>query len=195
MIAAFVAVDSALVRSNERLDEENRRLYLAVEYRLIDPRYKDKIAVWSPKIESVKTHSAAISSYIQSLRESLIQESGYRSVNGRKEFADDNMDAGERLFVIQKKGAELYTHLKKYREDILNIDPEINKTFRDRLVILSGRFDYSENEQKRFTDSLMSKNPSIAYMALLNQFMNNVKVVENTVSVFCLDHIAHLPAY
>ena len=146
-------------------------------------------------MQMVKQHSAAISSYIKSLRENVINESGYRRVNGRKEFADDNMDAGQRIFVIQKKGAELYTTLKKYRQGILDIDPEINKEFGETLVILSGTFDFTENDQKRFTDSLMSKNPSIAYMALLSQFLNNVKVTENMVSVFCLDHIAHFPNY
>jgi gliding motility-associated protein GldM len=125
VLNAFKTVNHSIERSNQVVGEKNDLTYNAFTRELGDQQTMALAKIWAPPAMQVKAMSITITAYIEGLKNRLIEESS-PSVNkeGKKEFADGNLDAATRLMDRDGQGKILYDSLIKFRTDLLKaLDP------------------------------------------------------------------------
>src|ERR1700722_20755304 len=125
VLNAFKTVNRSIERSNVVVGEKNDLTYKSFQAKLADPQTMALAKVWAPPALQVKSMSATITAYIESLKERLIQESNPKmNKEGKREFTDGNLDAATRLMDKDGQGKILYDSLRKFRTDLLSmLDP------------------------------------------------------------------------
>src|ERR1700712_394346 len=75
VLNAFVTVNKSIETSNKVVTTKNDLTYKAFQDNLHDPQTATKAAAWAPKAEVVKKLSSDLTTYIEGLKEQLINES------------------------------------------------------------------------------------------------------------------------
>jgi len=189
VIEAFKVVDKSLVNSSASINNATGTLYKSLESKLTDPNSAEKARYWKPKADSAKILSDEINQYIDNLKLELKQAANLKSVDGKEQFREDNLDASTRLFETNGKGKELEANLKAYREAILHLDPAIKKEFQTSLPIDMTIPITKEGSNKTFTTAFFHMTPTVAALTMLSKFQNNVKNSENQVVTFAHNQI------
>ena len=171
-LAVFSATDEGLRQSIETISITNSIIYKAFNDRLVDPDYSEKAKIWQPKAMLVKILSDSIVRYIGEVKSEL------------------NSKTSDKLDDVKYK--ELFEKLVKYRQDMLSIDPALNKEFSPNLVLFANGFDYKTRDPKIFKRTFFNAVPVIACMAMLSKFENNVKIIENNFITFCFNQSCSL---
>src|SRR6185295_19321792 len=78
----------------------------------------------------------------------------------------------------------------EYKQNILNVDPDIKKEFNNVLLVTTGSFESPKKQHTDFTKTFFDDIPVIAALALLSKFQNNVRIIENRTLEFCHNHLA-----
>lgn len=190
-LAVFNATEEGLQRSNEAIAASSNTIYHALDDRLTNPRTAMHANIWQPKAMIIKQKSSEVINYIEALVKELKKEAGLKTENFKPVFKEDNLDAASRLFIDKNKGKELYEKLKNYKKEMLAVDPEINNQFGKNSPILTKDFEYEDDKQKEFANTFFNNTPTIAALAMLRKFENNVKIMENQYVEFCLNKIAN----
>jgi len=183
-IAVYRATTENLENSNKSIAADTLLISKAFENKLQDPAIIEKAKMWEPKIELIKKMSADLLEYIQVLKDDLKQGSTINSEKGEKILQESNTDAVTMLFYKRKKGEELHGKLIKYKEEMMKIDSGLNRTFKDRSIIITDSYDSKED----FTTTFFKRIPTIAALAVLNGFENNVNIMENEFLTFCFNN-------
>jgi gliding motility-associated protein GldM len=91
------------------------------------------------------------------------------------------------------EGRKLHDELKKLKQALLNIDPEINKEFANKLPIdLTVPPSTTGNKNNSWTTNYFHMTPAIAAITILNKFQNDVKNSENQIVSFCHNKIGEV---
>lgn len=181
ILNAFRTVDNSLQASSTNITTANSAIYNSLNEKLNDPKSSAQAAIWKPKADQAKKLSDDMYNYIQGLKDELIKESGGHVEGGKTLFKEDDLNASSRMFITNKRGAELEQRIKQYREAMLNIDPEIRKEFASKLDINADPVTANDGSKKAFDIGYFNMNPSIASITLLSKFQNNVRNSENQV--------------
>src|SRR5580692_4037283 len=88
VLNAFKTVNNSLEHSNTVVDQKNTLTYDAFDANLKDPQTKTLAELWAPPALKIKQSSSAFSAYIETLKSSLINESGGKMVDGKQEYND-----------------------------------------------------------------------------------------------------------
>ena len=201
ILHAFTVVNKSLVTSNTNISTANSTLYKSLEDKLKDPTSAAKAQEWAPLAQKAKAYSDEINTYIESLKTELKKQAGSKMVKGedgveKEEYKIDDLEAATRLFGEgeggQKKGTELEAKLKKYKEDMLNISPEIRKEFEKTFPVDMSPQIGLDGKEKTFTEAFFHMTPTEAGLTLLSKFQNNVKNGENLVTTFCHNKIGQV---
>jgi gliding motility-associated protein GldM len=208
VLNAFKTVNHSIEKSNSVIDEKNKLTYDAFAREVNDQQTMAKAKVWQPSALQVQKLSADLSIYLDQLKEKLIAESSPKvNKEGKREFADGNLDAATRLMDKDGEGPKLYAKLKQYRLDLLGvIDPskfpnESDKTkddlkkqqdeFAHRLPLdtrippsESGNTAISSDSGKNWTVRYFHMTPTIAALTILSKFQSDVKNSESQVVDF-----------
>lgn len=203
VLNAFKTVNGSLERSNYVVDEKNTMTYDAFAKNMNDPQTKALAAIWNPSAQKVKQSSSAFSAYIETLKKTLINESGGKMVDGKQEYNDGDLDAATRMFDTQGHGPKLYDSLCAYRKQLVALlDPsnypgisDLTKTdllktqadFKNRLPI-DTRIPQSETGEALTSDSAKNwtlryfhMTPTVAALTILSKFESDVKNSESQV--------------
>ncbi len=195
VINAFKVVNTSLVTSNENITSSNETIYKSLEAKLADPQSAEKARIWEPKAMAAKKYSQELNDYIESLKLDLKKGADLRMKwdDVRKDSVEDykmeNLDASTRLFETNGKGKELEARLKKYKQDMLSIDPAIKAQFAATFPVNFVPPVSQEGDQKDFTQSFFHMTPTIAALTMLSKFQNNVKNAESEIVTFCHNQI------
>ncbi|MBW7890893.1 MAG: gliding motility protein GldM [Chitinophagaceae bacterium] len=190
IINAFITVDTSLVKSNSTLSTATSEIYDAFVTSLEDPKTREKAAIWKPKADQVKELSANLYNYIDGLKDSLKRGSGYNPEKGDSSYKIDNLEASSRMMVTEGRGDQLREALKKYKDAILAIDPEIAKEFDHSLPInIEQPVSESGNTNQSWGAAYFYMTPTVAALTILSKFQNDVKNTENKVASFCFKKI------
>jgi len=203
VLNAFKTVNHSIEKSNAVVTEKNDMTYKSFEQKLVDPQTMALAKVWAPKAMEVKKLSSDLTTYIESLKEKVINESSPKTVNGKREFTDGNLDAATRIFDTQKEGKALYERLKKFRLDLLDIVdpshyPDQPKTIQDDLKTAKEEFTHrlpldtrippsesgnalTGDSAKDWTIRYFHMTPTIAALTILSKFQSDVKGSESQV--------------
>lgn len=195
VINAFKVVNTSLVTSNENITTSNETIYKSLEAKLSDPQSAEKARIWEPKAMAAKKYSEDLNNYIESLKLDLKKSADLKMKwNAEKkdsveDYKMENLDASTRLFETNGKGKELEARLKKYKDDMLGIDPAIKAEFAASFPVTVVPPVSQEGDQKDFTQSFFHMTPTIAALTMLSKFQNNVKNAESEVVTYCHNQI------
>jgi gliding motility-associated protein GldM len=203
VLNAFKTVNHSIEKSNSVITEKNDLTYKSFEAKLTDPQTANLAKIWAPPALQVKKLSSDLTTYIEGLKEDLINKSNPQMKDGKREFTDGNLDAATRLFDTEKAGGVLYEKLKKFRTDLLDmVDPshypgvsdavkaDLKRTkdeFSHRLP-LDTNIPQSESgnaltgdSAKDWTIRYFHMTPTIAALTILSKFQSDVKNSEGQV--------------
>ena len=154
-------VKEGFLNSNKFIHQQSFRIAKSLENKLADPLTSARAEIWQPKATMISYLSSGISTYIDSLANRM-----------------DYFDGGNTT-------AQLYNKLKKYRQDILNVDSEMNAVFSKKIQIISKTFDQSEKSGPDTFDTLFTSISKQEKYNFLYTILNNIAIVENNMLTFC----------
>ncbi|MEN9697174.1 MAG: gliding motility protein GldM [Bacteroidota bacterium] len=195
ILNAFKTIDQSLNNANSIIQKKNEDIYKSLNNKLNDPKTHEQAAIWAPKAE--KAHSLAddLIKEIDGLKVELKKESGLKLVDGKEKFNEDNLEAATRLFVESKggagsRGADLFNKLKKFKQDLSDLDPKIAEKVIPNLS-LDLSIPASENQvaNKDWGYAYFNMTPTIAAITILTKFQNDIRNSEAQVAAFCHQQI------
>jgi hypothetical protein len=164
------ALNEGLTISNSLIHYETSVIYKSLEKKLAE--HDSKAIIWYPKAMMIKMYSDSIRNFIERLKMDLQEE---KSPENKVQL----------LFETNNKGNELYHSLLTYKNSILNIDPELEKIFKDKTVIVTQPFDSLNSNQEDFTKTFFHKASKEMALSILNRFENNIDIAEQETVTFC----------
>jgi hypothetical protein len=166
---AVEILNEGLVNSCAKIDSESNSLYRLIEAKLLDPKFSPQANLWQPVASKIQLFSDHIYIYIDSLKNDL---------NHKPD-----------LFKSNEKGNELFNRLINYKQNLLELNPEINSVFRNRVLLISKPFDFQISNQKDFNQFFLNNPSTETKLALLIRFQNNIRIIENDLASFCYSKI------
>lgn len=193
ILNAFKTVNRSIDNANGVLNANNNNIYASFANKLTKPESRAKAEIWKPKADKVKALTAAMYDKIEVLKTKVKEYGGY--IHGNKDSLgyESNLDAATRLMDTEKQGPKLEAELKKLKEDLLNVDPEIKQEFAAKLPIdLTYPESKTGNKSNSWTTSYFHMTPAIAAITILNKFQNDIKTSENQIVTFCHNKIGEV---
>ena len=182
ILNAFSIVNNSINTSNSSLTDKNNFIYSQFEAQM-----KDNAAKTAPlkaKAEQVKKLSASMYDYIQSLKETIVTESGGRDEHGEIKSKSD-LDAPTRVMENNKKGPELEAKLKDLRAKLLSyVDPKKQAQFAKTLPLkieVGKSNDSHGGGPKTWTTYHFNMVPTVAAVTILGKFQNDIKNSESAI--------------
>jgi len=189
-LIVFKALDESLMNSSVVIHNNSLSILSDFENKMVDPRTVEKAKIWYPKAQRIENLSKELFSYIESLKADLKKEAGLNTHHGVESFREGDKNAVMKLFKKQGRGQELYDRLKEYRNNLLAVDPDLDKEFHNNLSMTTPAFD-SLRQKTDFTKTFFDDIPTIAALALLSKFENNIRFAENKSITFFDDHAVY----
>jgi len=166
------ALNEGLKISNSLIHDQTSAIYKSLEEKLVSYDSKEKAIVWYPKAMAIKMYSDSMRNFIEGLKTDLENEKNKENV---VEF----------LFETSNKGNELYDKLLAYKNSILNIDPELERIFKNTIIVITQPFDSLNFNQEEFTKTFFHKASREMSLSILNRFENNIDIAEQETVTFC----------
>src|SRR6185312_1591789 len=141
VISAFRVVNKSLETSNTNIAASNETLYKSLEEKLHEPQSAEKAAIWEPKAVQAQHLSAAMYTYLDSLKQALKVAADLQMKYDEKtkdsveDFKADNLDASTRMFETRGEGDRLKERLEQYKKNMLAIDPSIKAQFENSFPV------------------------------------------------------------
>jgi gliding motility-associated protein GldM len=198
ILNAFKTVDRSLVIASGVAEQKNEEIFKSFKAKLEDPTSREKAAIWEPKAQQARKISDELYNYIETLKSELKKESGLKTVDGKEEFKEDDLDAATRLLVQgapdgKGKGKELFEKLKAYKEQLLSIDPEMKKEIEVGLPLdLTIPPTSSEAGKNDWAYAYFHMTPTIAAITIMSKFQNDVRNSESKAVEFCHKQIGQV---
>jgi len=183
ILNAFNIVNNSIITSNGSITDK-----INITYAQFDNQMKtdaEKTKPFRDKAEEVKKLSAEMFVYLDTLKETIIRESG-----GRNEFGDvkskDNLDAPTRVMENRRQGPELEKRLTELRTKLLTfVDPKQKASFEKTLPlhVEIGKSNGGEHgpKNKTWTQYHFNMVPTIAAVTILSKFQNDIKNSESLI--------------
>lgn len=189
-LEVFRASDEGLNQSIVIISAVNEMLYHSLEDRMANPDYDNgRTKLWKLNAEDVKAICNGMIEYIDKLKLSLKNEAGLKvnSLTNQEFFREDDIIAVTRLFDEKRKAEGLFERLKIFKKNLFSIDSGLNSEFKHNTQVFTTGFDDGTGDGKTFAKTYFNNIPAIAALAVLSKFENNVKIIENHFSTYCLN--------
>ena len=198
ILNAFKTVDRSLMIASGVAEQKNEEIFKSFKAKLEDPTSREKAAIWEPKAQQARKISDELYNYIEGLKLELKKESDLKTVDGKEEFKEDDLDAATRLLVQQApegkgKGKELFEKLKAYKEQLLAIDADMKKEIEVGLPLdLTIPPTSSEAGNSDWSYAYFHMTPTIAAITIMSKFQNDVRNSESKAIEFCHKQIGQV---
>jgi gliding motility-associated protein GldM len=202
VLDAFEVVDSSLIQTLETVDMKNEQVYAS-----FDQAYAEnaaKVGEWKEKADLVRAKTSEMVSYISTLKENLVKDSGYEPVNEENPLQSEDFylvtEAGDTLIlnkkddlnspsefmITQKKATELKEQIAEYRSTLVQMideeDEELRNMVLSALDTSDPPVDLKEGgEAETWEIEYFLDKPIIAILTLLSKMQIDVKNSEATV--------------
>ncbi|HVI43594.1 MAG TPA: gliding motility protein GldM [Chitinophaga sp.] len=183
ILNAFNIVNNSINTSNKSLTDKNDLIYQQFEAQMKENAAK--VAPLKAKAEEVKKLSADAYSYVESLKDLIITESGGKDEHGEIKSKAD-LDAPTRVMENMRNGPKLEEKLKTLRTQFLSFVEAKNKEKFDKtlpLKIVMGKStdDHGGGAPKSWTTYHFNMVPTIAAVTILSKFQNDIKNSESAI--------------
>ncbi|MBY0481660.1 MAG: gliding motility protein GldM [Chitinophagaceae bacterium] len=198
ILNAFKTVNNSLNTASSMVEKKNVDIFKSFQKKIEDPKTKEKAEIWMPKALKAKALSDDLYAFIDGLKEELKKESGLKIVNGVEDFKEDDLEAATRLLVESPpsgkgKGKILFDRLKKYKEDLLAIDPDVAKEVGPTLPLdLTPPPTTNKAVKDDMSYLYFHMTPTIAAITILSKFQNDIKNSEGQVVEYCHKEIGEV---
>jgi gliding motility-associated protein GldM len=182
------ALNEGIVNSNATVNRSTETLMASLNEKLKDPATSIQTEKWYPRAKHIHQLSVDACNYVETLKNDLKKEAGIKSVDGTEIYKEKDKDVVKRMFIANEKAEELYTTLKKYKQDVLAVDRKIDEAFNDNIHLASESSDLPGNNSEDFAHFFFSKTSLIAAIAMLNHIQNQIRHIENRTIQFCHEH-------
>ncbi|WP_110053660.1 gliding motility protein GldM [Chitinophaga sp. S165] len=177
ILNAFNIVNNSINTSNKSITDKNNDTYLAFDAKMQEDAAKT--GPFKQKAEQVRLASAEMYTFLDSLKERIVRESG-----GRDEFGElkskDNLDAPTRVMENQKQGPLLEQKLTELRSKLLTYVEAKDKGKFEKSLPLHIEIGKSgghggHGPAKDWTAYHFNMVPAIAAVTILSKFQNDIK--------------------
>lgn len=185
ILNAFRTINESLLTANATIDQKNSDLFKSFQQKLSEPKTEERAKIWFPKAKEAERLSNDLVSYIEALKNEIIQGSSYNPEDST--FNENDLDAPTRILTDPgTKGTDLYNRLAQYKKDLLAIDPQNFKELESGWPI-DLRIPQSNNtaNNKNWAAAYFRMTPSIAAITILSKFQNDIKNSEAMVVDYC----------
>ena len=189
ILNAFKTVNNSLEESNKVVNASTAEIMTSLQAKLADAGTAEKAKIWLPHAQEVQRLTADLNNYIQGLKDEILKRAGANYAKGDSSYKDDNLDIPTRLMVEKGEGKKLLNSLKKYREDILAIDPAIKDQLSNALPIHVEKPKTVNKGNNTWEAAYFRMVPTVAALTILSKFQNDVKTTENKVVTFCHEQV------
>ena len=195
ILNAFRTVDNSLIATNKTINVSTDAVLKSLEDKKSDPTSAAKAAIWYPKAQQAVQLSSEMYTYIQDIRNKILKEASFNPTkenNFDSSFKADNLDIATRIMIDEKEGPKLRARLEKFKNDLLAIDPEIAKEFKNSLQIDISIPKVQDKGNKTWEAAYFHMVPTVAAVTILSKFQNDVKTSENKVVNFCHQQVGQV---
>ncbi|MEO6731173.1 MAG: hypothetical protein ABIN01_08140 [Ferruginibacter sp.] len=159
------ALNDSLTFSTDLLKNKNDSLFKILIEKLQNEKTAQNAKIWEPKADLLRYLTKETYNYVE---ESI--------GNLKSNSVLNNTDS-------------MYMKLDLYRSSILRIDPEIYKDFDNNSKIITHYFDSVKQVKTERFDTYLSNKSKQEQLFILNQTLNNIRIVENEILMFCNNKI------
>lgn len=198
ILNAFKTVDRSLMTASGIVEKKNVDIFKSFQRKIEDPKTKEKAEIWMPKALKAKALADAVYNYIDALKLELKKEAELKTVNGKEQYREDDLEASTRLMISSPpegkgKGKELFEKLSNFRKELMAIDPDIAKEVGPNLPLdLSIPKSNNEVSNKDWAYGYFHMTPTVASITILSKFQNDVKNSESQVVEYCHKEIGEV---
>ncbi|HEX6333187.1 MAG TPA: gliding motility protein GldM [Flavisolibacter sp.] len=191
ILNAFKTVDSSLNKTNTTITNSTETIMKSFEDKLADGTTRAKAEIWYPKAKRANELSIEMYNYIDQLRTRIHKEAGFDPAKkgGDSTFKEDNQDIATNIMVKQGEGKKLRDKLENYKKQLLEIDPILAQEFSKTLQVDVTKPVTLTKANKSWEEAYFYMVPTVAAMAMLRKFQNDVKTSENRVVAFLHEQV------
>jgi gliding motility-associated protein GldM len=203
ILNAFKTFDKSFKNSNNNMEARIKNLIDGFDQQSIVERFPEKVAIWKPRAEKIRDLSNTVFKYIETLKLELKKESGQKNPNDSVDsYKEDDLEASTRMFTNGKpgetKGEQLYNILAKYKKDLAAIDISISNQINSLpdITFVSDNIkkEYSNlSPAQQFANAYFHMTPTVAAIAMLTKFQNDVKNSEIFLIENCYAQLSAVP--
>ncbi len=198
VLEAFRLVDSSLLQTIKVVDLQNAQVYSSFEQAYIEN--PAKVEEWKKKADIVREQSASMISYINTLKEDLVKNSGSNLVNEENPLnpdlytyitesgdtleikKEDDLNGPSEMMITQKRAEELKTKIIGYRETMVGLlsedDLDLRNTIDQELDTSDPIVNLKDGEKKTWEVQNFEDKPLVAVMTLLSKIQIDIRNAE-----------------
>jgi gliding motility-associated protein GldM len=184
ILNAFKTVNTSLEKTNTIVSSSTDDILQSLDEKQAT---EVKAKEWYPKAKQAVDLTTGLNTYIQSLKDKIINAAGGDVATKKPLTKDDNLDIPTRLLIDQGAGKQLFQMLTDYKKKLLEIDPAIAKEFEKNLPINLDKPGTKTNNS--WESAYFHMVPTVAAITMLSKFQNDVKTSENRVVAFCHEQV------
>ena len=196
VLEAFKVVDSSLIQTLKAVDMKNAQVYSSFEQAYVEN--PAKVEEWKIKADEVRDNTAAIKSYIDKLKEELVNYSGSEPINADNPLLEDDfffvtengdtleivkeddLNGPSELMIAQERANQLKLEIEQYRNFLVGLltddDVELKETIIQELETKDPPVNIKEGgESKSWETQHFENKPLIAVLTLLSKIQIDVK--------------------
>lgn len=187
VLTAFQTINTSIEKSITSIDGKNQQFYQQFDKLAADPETKDRAEKPRAKALLVKAEAEKMMAYLDGLSKTVIDQSGgwETGSNGKQELKGlDNIDVSTKLFVEEKKGAELRKKLEDFKDFLISqVDDQNRKaSYKAELPIQLTDLEKSDdNPTGDWSFGTFHNIPVVATVAMLSKFKNDIKNSESVI--------------
>lgn len=184
VLNAFQTINQSIERSNDAISGKNAALYAAFDKAQNNPSEADKVRPYNDRAKKVKAYTDELYSYLNSLKDSVINRAGGKDVNAEGDTvvkSIENIDASPQFFYKLGYGDSVKNRLIKYKDDILSLIPpgdtknSLDSQFPVQVIDPKPNED---NPKGEWSFGTFNNIPVVAAVAMLSKFQNDIKNAE-----------------
>ena len=192
ILNAFKTVNKSLENTNTTVNKSTETIMASLQQKTTDPATQTKAQIWYPKAQQIQSLSKNVFSYVQTLKDQILRDAGGDPNNAEQKFKEDNLDIATRLMIEKKESPKLLDALAKYKEAVLQIDPEIKNSFATTLPINLEKPASKNQAGKTWEGAYFHMVPTVAALTILSKFQNDIKTSENRLVQFCHNKVGEV---
>ncbi|MBX2888952.1 MAG: gliding motility protein GldM [Ferruginibacter sp.] len=191
VIEAFKTVENSLIASNKNLDTANKTIFESFETKKKDPATREKAEEWEKVAKGAQKMSDDLVNYLEFLKHEIKVGAGLKWDEKEKDsiYQLNQLNISSYLMDTKGEGKKLDGKLKKYRNDMLNLSPDLKGHFGGSFAVDAG--DPKDPGKDVITASFRMM-PAVAAVTLLSKYQNNVKNAENQVVTYAHSKIGEV---
>lgn len=195
VLTAFQTINTSIEKSITSIDGKNQQFYSQFESLVNSNETKERATPYRNKALEVKAEADKMMAYLDGLTKTVIDQSGGYETgsNGKQELKGlDNIDIPTKMFVEEKKGAELRAKLDEYKNFLISKvdDPRAKAAMSTNLPIqITDLEKNDENPTGDWSYGTFHNIPVVATIAMLSKYKNDVKNSESVVVEHLLSQV------